>query len=42
MVIDFFPRTFWSRYESGGKKYFHIWKQWFGKIYHQAKFEIKE
>lgn len=36
------PLTYWGTYEEDGKKYFEIWKMWFGKCYNQTRFEIKE
>ncbi|GAA0491229.1 hypothetical protein GCM10008986_16640 [Salinibacillus aidingensis] len=27
------PLTYRTQYESGGEKYFTVWKMWLGKIY---------
>ena len=33
------PLINWSIYEKGNKRYFTIWKMWFGKYFDKTKFE---
>lgn len=37
-----FPLIYYSTYEQDNKKYFHIWRMWFGHCYNQVKIEILE
>ncbi len=34
------PLTYWSTYESGGEKYFSIWRMWFGRCFDITKFSV--
>lgn len=40
-IAHIVPRIHWTTYGENGKRYFHIWRQWFGKCWSHAKFEIK-
>jgi hypothetical protein len=39
-VKQLLPLAYWTEYEQDGKKYFHIWRMWFGKCFNQSKFQI--
>jgi hypothetical protein len=34
------PLLYYTTYEKGDKKYFTIWRMWFGKVFNQVEFEI--
>jgi hypothetical protein len=39
-VKQLFPMTYYTTYGVDDKQYFSIWKMWFGKCFHEVKFQI--
>jgi hypothetical protein len=35
------PLTYRTTYQTEGKKYFVVWKMWFGRSYNVDSFEVK-